>query len=265
MPLLLHSYRTARKILSRYQTPRHPASAALLTSAPRALTIKPTQSFFPAITGFFLTLILAVSALPANSYARGTPGKFDYYSLVLSWSPTFCASPAGRNSQQQCRSVRKFAFVVHGLWPQYTRGWPEYCRKRPAYLSNKLIRNLYDIMPSKRLIIHQWKKHGSCSGLPARGYFSLTRDMFGQIKIPARYLSPNRTILTTPAQLREDFIKTNRWLKADMISVQCGNNTGRARLREVRVCFNRQGLPRNCGRNESRQCRANRLVLPPVR
>lgn len=203
--------------------------------------------------------------MPTNATARDRPGNFDYYALTLSWSPTFCTSRAGRKSRQQCGQNRRFAFVVHGLWPQHNRGWPQYCRQKAPYLSKKLLRSLYDIMPSKRLIIHEWKKHGTCSGLDAQTYFSLARHLFEQIKIPARYLSPNRPILTTQQQLVEDFVKTNRELQRNMISIQCGNQTKRARLREIRICFSRKGHLKRCGRNENRQCRAQQLVLPPVR
>ena len=47
--------------------------------------------------------------------------------LALSWSPTYCASPAGANDNSQCAPGRRFAFVVHGLWPQYDKGWPQDC------------------------------------------------------------------------------------------------------------------------------------------
>lgn len=223
----------------------------------------PRSSLFRSLA--VLLVALAIFMVAENTMARGKPGKFDYYALVLSWSPTFCGSPAGRHSQQQCGKGRRFAFVVHGLWPQYTRGWPEHCRKKAPYLSNHLIRSFYDIMPSKSLIIHEWKRHGTCSGLSAQAYFSHARSLFQQIKIPARYLSPTHTILTTPQQLVEDFVKTNRGLNKNMISVQCGNTTKRARLREVRICFSRKGHLISCGRNEARQCRARQLALPPVR
>jgi len=210
-------------------------------------------------------LILAAIVIPANVAAQGIPGKFDYYTLTLSWSPSFCTTPAGRKSPQQCGRERRYAFVVHGLWPQYYRGWPQFCARKAPYIANRLIRSYYDIMPSKRLIIHQWKKHGTCTGLRAADYFTLTRTLFDKIKIPARYLSPGKTILTTPAQVVEDFLKTNKNLQRNMISIQCGNSTRRARLSELRICFGRDGNLKRCGSNETRQCRARQLVLPPVR
>ena len=192
-------------------------------------------------------------------------GEFDYYALALSWSPTFCRSPAGQRSPAQCSPGRRYAFVVHGLWPQFEKGWPSFCRAPERWVNNRQIRDMFDIMPSKGLIIHQWKKHGSCSGLSQDGYFSLTRELFATIRVPARYLSPTDPVEISPRQLVTDFLKTNRDLKADMVSVQCGNSRGTANLRELRICFNRKGELAACGINERRQCRAETLILPPVR
>jgi hypothetical protein len=49
------------------------------------------------------------------------------------------------------------------------------------------------------------------------------------------------------------------------LSVQCGNATGQARLSELRVCVNKAGSFRACGKNEARQCRAKSLILLPVK
>ena len=58
---------------------------------------------------------------------QNEPGKFDYYVLALSWSPSYCQAAQerapNRAPDQQC-SGRPFSFVVHGLWPQYERGFP---------------------------------------------------------------------------------------------------------------------------------------------
>ncbi|MGE0240502.1 MAG: hypothetical protein AB7S59_17420, partial [Parvibaculaceae bacterium] len=77
--------------------------------------------------------------------------------------------------------------------------------------------------------------------------------------------SPQAVIMTTPEELVSDFVKTNRDLTSDMLSVQCGNSRGAARLAELRVCFGKDGRLQSCGANEKRQCRAKSLVLPPVR
>ena len=209
------------------------------------------------------------AVIPAAWAKQERPGQFDYYALALSWSPTFCRSSAGQRNPAQCSPGRRFAFVVHGLWPQFEKGWPSFCRIRDKWVAKRQIRAMLDIMPSKGLIIHQWKKHGSCTGLSQRTYFGLTRNLFEKVKIPARYLSPNDPVLVTPRQMVLDFIKTNRHLRANMVSVQCGRGGSkgreRANLRELRICFNRKGEFAACGVNERRQCRAQTLVLPPVR
>lgn len=209
---------------------------------------------------------LASLALAPTAQARGpVPGQFDYYALTLSWSPTYCASQAGQDDRQQCGLGRAYAFVVHGLWPQYQRGWPQDCVLREKWVPDEVIAAMLDSMPSKKLIIHEWKKHGGCSGLRMRAYFELTRSLFTKIRIPARYLRPQEAVVTTPEQLVTDFVKTNRDITNDMISVQCGNSRGAARLAELRICFGKDGKLQACGVNERRQCRADKLVLPPVR
>jgi len=211
-----------------------------------------------------LTLVFAATAAP-DAKAEGTPGRFDYYALALSWSPTYCLSDAGRSDRRQCGAARRYSFVVHGLWPQYRRGWPKNCRGAERYVPERVIRSVLDIMPSKRLVIHEWRKHGTCSGLTPESYYNTTRDLFARIKIPARYITPTRPVITSPRQLVGDFLKTNPWLSANMLSVQCGNRRDRANLRELRVCFTRDLQPRPCGVNEKRRCRAKQLVMPPVR
>ena len=214
--------------------------------------------------GFLLALAFAAGFGPA-AMAADKAGRFDYYVLTLSWSPTYCLSDAGRNDRRQCGAARRYSFVVHGLWPQFNRGWPQNCRGAKRYVPNRVIQSVLDIMPSKRLVIHEWRKHGTCSGLSAEGYFNATRELFARIKIPARYITPTRPVVTSPQQLVGDFVKTNPWLKPDMLSVQCGNRRDRANLRGLRICFTRDFKARRCGANEKRRCRARQLVMPPVR
>ena len=208
-------------------------------------------------------VLLGVWLTPVS--ARGISGQFDYYVLSLSWSPTFCASKQGRGDRRQCGAGRRYAFVVHGLWPQYENGWPDYCPTSNRYVPQDKIEKMLPVMPSKRLIIHQWKKHGTCSGLSQSAYFSATRKLFSRVQVPARYLSPSRLLLISPETLANDFVKTNGWLEPDMISVQCGNGRDRGILRELRICFDRNLNPRACGSNEKRFCRARTLAMPPVR
>lgn len=211
-------------------------------------------------------LLIANLDLAGTSHAEGQePGQFDYYVLALSWSPSYCAGAGGQSDRQQCEPGRHFAFVVHGLWPQYVKGWPQYCQTREDWVPQKLIDGMIDVMPSKRLIIHEWKKHGTCSGLSQADYFGSVRQIFEDLRIPARYLSPLDPVIITPEQLVTDFVKSNKGLTADMLSVQCGNARDQARLSELQVCVNKAGSFTACGVNEQRQCKARIIVMPPVK
>lgn len=195
-------------------------------------------------------------------------GDFDYYTLVLSWSPTHCGSPQGRNDHTQCnpRRARGYAFILHGLWPQYERGYPERCRTpfRP-FVSKRTIASMMDIMPSKRLIIHEYRKHGTCSGMGPKDYFDLSRKLFDTITIPAAFQGPAKEQFFAPDAVKKQFAAENPGLTPEMMSVVC-RGAGK-RLREVRFCFTKAGRLRQCSTNENqrRLCSAKRMFVPPVR
>lgn len=207
-----------------------------------------------------LAILLFVAPLRPAAAA-----DFDYYVLSLSWSPTYCTTQEAASDHAQCAPGRRFAFVAHGLWPQHERGWPEFCATGERWVPEERIAEMLPVMPSRRLVIHQWRKHGSCSGLSQRDYFDLTRELFRKVRIPARYLAPQADIDVTPRQLVHDFVQTNAWLDPSMLVVDCGNRRDHGRLRELRLCFTREGEPRDCGALARRHCRAASLTLPPVR
>ena len=208
--------------------------------------------------------MLAVFAAPQAS-AADIPGKFDYYVLALSWSPSYCAEKGKADKSPQCAGTRPYAFILHGLWPQYASGWPETCGMgNKSRVPGRLVSSMLDIMPSRGLVIHQYKKHGTCSGLDPERYFQAARKAFERIRIPARYLSPQKPIMLSPREVENDFLKTNQVLKPEMISIACGRKKW---LRDVRVCFTKELELRPCGANEAqvKLCRLDKVVMPPVR
>ena len=70
------------------------------------------------------------------------------------------------------------------------KGWPEFCRTRENWIPQELIDGVMDVMPSKRLIIHEWKKHGSCSGLSQAAYFDKVETTFGAVADPGALSFP---------------------------------------------------------------------------
>jgi ribonuclease T2 len=86
------------------------------------------------------------------------------------------------------------------------------------------------------------------------------------VQIPPRFvhLTDDR-LFVGPGELVADFLKANPELRPDMIAVQCGGSGNR--LKEVRICFSRDGDFRACGPNENQRklCSADRMYVPPVR
>jgi ribonuclease T2 len=222
-----------------------------------------------AATALLVLGLLGDASALAQRAGRDEPGRFDYYALALSWSPTFCAETGDKRGDTQCSGKRErpFAFVLHGLWPQYDRGWPQDCRSEdrgwvPAEVADRML----DIMPSKKLVFHEYRKHGTCSGLGVDGYFKLSRQFYEKVKIPARFVRVTDDRMTVSvAELLAEFQAANPGLKPDMLAVQCGGAGNR--LKEVRFCFTKAGEFRSCGRNEDqrRLCSAERMYVPPVR
>lgn len=203
---------------------------------------------------------------PGSAPAQDKAGVFDYYALVLNWSPSYCAtrSGGGRRDEPQCSGDRPYAFILHGLWPQYERGWPGNCRtaERP-WVPNELIQEMLDIMPSKRLVIHEYRKHGTCSGLSPQDYFRISRQLYEQIEIPARFQNPEGYLTVSPGEVEAEFLKANPDLKPEMISIACkGRHLG-----DLRICFTRDLKLRACGVNERQEklCSSEKVVMPPVR
>jgi len=207
-------------------------------------------------------LLLAL-ALPGTAPARGVnvAGDFDFYVLSLSWSPSYCEAEGARADRTQCAAGRPYAFVVHGLWPQYERGFPEFCRARPGRAPETLVRHMLDMMPSPGLVRHQWEKHGSCSGLTPERYFATLRAARARIAIPRDYIGPTAHRMVGTDDVERQFQRANPGLPADAIAVTCDLR----RLREVRICLGKDLRFRSCPEIDRRACRNPRLAMPPAR
>lgn len=201
----------------------------------------------------FITAAVGSAKHHSSQAVQGTPGKFDYYLLTLSWSPEFCYS---HREKPECQSGHH-GFVVHGLWPQYaSQGYPENCSTAPG-LSNPA--EMADIMPDTGLVVHEWSTHGTCSGLDAESYFKLLRQAFTSVKIPAQFVSPQTNFSIPPLDVKSEFVKANPNFSPEDMTVSCGNNF----LTAVSMCMTKDLKPTAC--QNLRDCKANVIRVPPLR
>jgi ribonuclease T2 len=208
---------------------------------------------------------LSTQLAPAQDRRQNAPGAFDFYVLALSWSPSYCATSRERRSDGRADPVqcgaRPYSFVVHGLWPQYEKGFPSYCQVPAPRLNRGIVSTMLDLMPSPRLVFHEWDRHGTCSGLAPRAYFETVRKARSVVKIPDEYLEVSDTLTVPPAQVRDAFIKANSGLGEGGVAVNCSSKY----LSEVRICMNKDFTFRDCPEIAKRACRRDKVVMPPVR
>ena len=188
--------------------------------------------------GIFIGIIVFLQtgyAVPESN------NDFDYYVLVLSWSPEFCSN-SQKTNEEQCKIGRKYDFVLHGLWPQHEKGYPSECstQKIPRKIEKKC-----NIFPSKKLCYHEWKKHGTCSGLNAAGYLDLSKSLKESVVIPNKYKLPEKPFKTTLDELKSEFIAANPGFSNNSIAPYCKKGNY---LKEVFFCYNKNGKPRSCSK-----------------
>lgn len=195
-----------------------------------------------------------------NQEQAGQPsGNFDFYVLALSWSPSYCEAEGDKANGQQCNARNPHAFVVHGLWPQFETGYPSRCATRISdRVPNGLAEQMVDIMPSFGLIGHQWRKHGTCSGLDQKGYFAATRAAYDKVTVPPAYRGAEDSHRINPNDLEREFIALNQGLTRDGIAVTCQGDL----MREVRICLTKNLQFRSCEEVNKRACRAKNAVMP---
>ncbi len=213
-----------------------------------------------AVFALVALLVACLLGDPAAAQNRGRPGDFDLWVLSLSWSPSWCEATGDARGDAQC--ARPYSFVVHGLWPQYHRGWPADCAASKAPPSRDQVRDMLDIMPSPGLIQHEWRKHGTCSGLSGEVYLRIIRKLYEKIRIPDEFKDTSKPRMVSTREVESAFVAANKGLDSDEIAVQCDSR----RLQEVRICLKKDlSAFVSCGETERRSCRLDRLYMPAVR
>lgn len=205
-------------------------------------------------------LVWMCAALPV--YADGEKaGKFDYYVLSLSWSPNWCALTGDAQGSDQCAPQHDHGWIMHGLWPQFHRGFPSYCPTIERAPSRGMTADMADIMGTSGLAWHQWKKHGTCSGLSASDYYALSRRAYEQVRRPEVFRKLDHTVKLPASVVEDAFLKANPDWEPDMVTITCKDS----HIQEARLCLSRDLKPVPCGQDVVRDCRMKDAVFTPVR
>jgi ribonuclease T2 len=183
----------------------------------------------------------------------GTAGKFDYYLLAMSWSPNYCLTHA---NETQC--IQKKTFVIHGLWPENLSGiHPSSCPSQYT-LTQSAIDIVFPYSPSKSLIQHEWDKHGVCAGKSSTAYETDAVNAFKSVKVPSYLVAPTASKTVSLTTLRSDFQRSSG-LTSSQFVVTCNGS----KLKEVRVCFNKQFAAQTCGSDIVNSCPTTLTIDAP--
>ena len=231
-----------------------------------------TYLFFRAGLGLGMAMMLAgaVQAAEPSSASTPKPGSFESLVLSLSWSPTWCASPSGKNDHEQCGGTQKYAFIAHGLWPEFPRGsHASHGCGGDTGLTDKSVEKVKDIMPSRKLVNHEWERHGTCMGGDAAGYFGKVRSAWDKIKIPAQFKAPSKDATLSTAAIRKAFTDANPGLPGTSIAITCQRPRVRASapdtprpllLKEVHICLEKDLGFKACSGSIKDRCDGDAVV-----
>lgn len=130
-----------------------------------------------------------------KSDAAVSRADFDFYLMAMSVHAAWCAD--GNRDRRECRAGSDRPLVIHGLWPERLepRTYPRDCPGPRLDLEDATANELRPFMPGMQsgLHDHEWREHGTCSGLGDDDYFRATLTL-------ARGLDAAlRTVLTSHA------------------------------------------------------------------
>jgi ribonuclease I len=174
---------------------------------------------------------------------------FDFYLLAMTLHPAFCAEHARK---AECRTGEPVPLSIHGLWPESLQPgtYPRDCAGPALDLDPGLALELAPLMPGMAddLHVHEWRSHGTCSGLADDEYFRQTLELARRID---RVLRAKLTTLagqsTSASELRALAEQYDPGL-ARSLTFHCrtlreapSGTRGQAYLVEIRQCVDDDG------------------------
>lgn len=204
-------------------------------------------------------LIWLCMALPVWA-ENDRAGVFDYYVMSLSWSPNWCTLEGDARRSPQCDASQDHGWILHGLWPQYHRGYPSYCNTAERAPSRGMTAQMADIMGTSGLAWHQWKKHGTCTGLSAADYYALSREAYASVVRPPVFRKITKRMKLPASVIEEAFLQANPDFERDGITITCQDGM----IQEARICLSRNLKPVPCGQDVVRDCRMKDALFDPV-
>jgi ribonuclease T2 len=111
------------------------------------------------------------------------------------------------------------------------------------------------VLDSAELAQHQWRKHGSCSGLTPVEYFSRMRQLTATLQIPAPLRTVGPSSDWTLRQFEAAWQQANPQLDGARLAVRCKSGW----LYELLFCFDDAGQLTRCPSGTRDSCPRERF------
>jgi len=213
------------------------------------------------VTAVLLLLALSAVAVVADDACGGddygTAGQFDFYVFAQSWPAQFCQDHMSWPGCSNPTAWQAHNLTLHGMWPNYAKSqsghdWPQCCDSTygsdidPAvaaallplwetYWPNEEDPTGGDLNNS--LWNHEWGKHGTCSGLPQKQYFTEAMNIelsMGTTSVITNNIGSSCAL----ADLFSAYGASSCQSGGDcLVGFTCVNQNGQMYLSEVTTCW----------------------------
>ena len=139
---------------------------------------------------------------------------------------------------------------------------PSACGLKPDYIPSAVLAVGARVYPTRGLALHEWREHGTCTGLDAAYYFRAVQYARDEFTLPEKFAAPHERFTMAPDEIVKAFAAVNANLTADSMAVTCE----RGELIDVRFCLTRdlRAFAR-CPKVARRSCRDDSVGVSPVR
>jgi|GEM_PF-5403819 len=197
-----------------------------------------------------------------TTHSNTQENKATDFLYVASWSPAYCAErdPEGRGAQCRHDLPKQYRFIIHGLWPQAVNdGYLNYCKPVSETLQANIVNDYFYLMPSSKLMAHQWKKHASCGNFTQKTYFKTIENLYKKFEIAALFADIHQTQSFSLDGLLAKLTQQIPHIDKENIVIRCRKNN----LKEIRICLDQNFAPRKCHYTEIRSggCRKDAKIM----
>ena len=193
------------------------------------------------------TLLALALCLGPSAASAADQSPFTYWIATLSWSPEYCRQNL-TSKEPQC--LEENTFVPADLRPHVSG--PEWECDTDETVPKELLDRMVVMMKNVATVKRVWRKSGACSRMPMKDYFLQLERAGRKVNVPSAYRDVQEDLKTTPAEIREAFVRVNDGLVPEAMIMDCRSKY----VQTVSFCLDGEFNFRACGIDLSEDCKS---------